>query len=257
MPSIKQLSCGRKDLFLIEPELIKEKAGWNVRNDTDSLRDHIRQLADSIKEIGVQQPLTVYMDGEDIFLSDGHCRMEAVRLAISEGAEIRAVPVRVEERYSNDADRVLSLLTRNSGRPLAIPEQAEVVRRLLGFGWTEADVAKKTGYSRQHVGNLIVYLSSPQEIKDRVTGGEISPSTAISAVKAHGEAGAVEIVNKAVSRANETGKKKVPGSAVKVRDFIRPIENFAGKLPAEDGDRQEKILTLCGQLRELVSGVTA
>ena len=82
--------------------------------------------------------------------------------------------------------------------------------------------------------------------------GAISPSTAIAAVKAHGEAGSVEVVNKAVSRANEKGKKKASGSLVKDKDIIRPIENFAGKLPVEEADRQEKILDLCSRLRVLV-----
>jgi len=252
MSSIKQLSCGRKDLFLIEPELIKEKPGWNVRVNSDSLQGHVRQLADSIKEIGVQQPLTVYMEGEDVFLTDGHCRMEAVRLAMSEGADIKAVPVRVEERYSNDADRALSLLTRNSGRPLAIPEQAEVVKRLLSFGWVEADVARKTGYSRQHVSNLITYMSSSQEVKEMVENGLVSPSTVIEAVRVHGDEGATGAIREAAKKANSEGRKKVAGSAIKKRDIVKPLELFAGKLPAEDAERKEKILGLCEQLRELV-----
>ena len=66
MASIKKESIGRKDLFLIEPEKIHEKKDWNVRAETEELAEHIEQLALSIAEVGVQQPITVYMEEDTI-----------------------------------------------------------------------------------------------------------------------------------------------------------------------------------------------
>ena len=58
--NIKKIAVGRKDLYMLAPCSIAIDEGWNVRQDTEDLKSHIRQLADSIKEIGVQLPLTVY-----------------------------------------------------------------------------------------------------------------------------------------------------------------------------------------------------
>ena len=253
--SIKKISVGRKDLFLLAPEDIHEESGWNVRNDNDGLQDHIRMLADSIKEIGVLQPLTVFMDGDKATVTDGHCRLLAVRLAITEGAEIKSIPVRTEERFCNEADRVLSMLTRNSGRALTIPEQAEVVKRLLCFNWTEAEIARKTGTSRQHVNTLVKFLASPSEIQEMVKSGQVSATTAVNVVKDEG-AGALDTLKGAVDTAQQSGRKKATGRDIKSKkpkDIIKPIEDFAGKLPIyEDGDKIEEILKICKRLRELV-----
>lgn len=252
--SIKQISVGRKDLFLLAPEDIHEEAGWNVRNDNDDLQAHIRSLADSIKEIGVLQPLTVFVDEGKATVTDGHCRLLAVKLAIAEGADIKAIPVRTEERYCNEADRVLSMLTRNSGRALTIPEQAEVVKRLLCFNWTEAEIARKTGTSRQHVNTLVKFLATPTEIQEMVKSGQISATTAVNVVKDEG-AGALDTINDALDTAQQSGRKKATVRDIKTKkpkDIIKPIENFAGSLPLDEPHRMAEILTICKRLRELV-----
>lgn len=205
MASLRQLSSCRQDLFMLNPDLISEEEGWNVRVECEDLDTHIRQLADSIKEIGVQQPLTVYMKGEEAVATDGHCRLRAVRLARSEGADIQTVPVRAEARYANDADRVLSLLTRNSGRPLSIPEQADVVKKLLNFGWKEAEIAKKIGVSRQHIYSVVKFVSMPEEMKKLVNTGKVSPTVAIDQFAQDSE----NCVKNIKDASDRIGKKKV------------------------------------------------
>lgn len=252
--SIQKLSSGRKDLFLLDPRIIKEDPGWNVRIESEGLKQHIRVLADSIKEIGVQQALTVVMKNGSPVVTDGHCRLEAVKLAIKEGADIKSVPVRNEERHSNDADHTLSLWTRNSGRALSIPEQAEVVKRLLQFGWTEADISKKTGSSRQHIGNLIIFISSSTEIQAMVNRGEVSATMAVEQIKQEGD-GAINTLKAAVKTAKATGRTKATKKHVgekKPKDIITPIENYAGKLPEDQLSEAEEILKICKRLRELI-----
>lgn len=218
--NIRSISVGRKDLYLLSPDSIEIDDGWNVRRDTDDLQDHIRQLANSIKEIGVQQPLTVYMRGSVAVVTDGHCRLYAVRLAVREGVDIKSIPVRIEERFSNEADRVLSILTRNNGKSLTVAEQAEVVKRLLLFGWSEAEVARKTGTSRQHVNNLVRFLSSPEEVKQMVMAGEVSATVAVQQVKKEG-VGATKTLKDAVSKAKGEGKKRATRKHIKPeRDVV-------------------------------------
>jgi ParB/RepB/Spo0J family partition protein len=207
MATLKQLASGRKDLFMLDPNIIQEEPGWNVRTNNDELTAHIRQLADSIKENGVQMPLTVYMKGDIPTITDGHCRLKAVKLAISEGAEIETVPVRNEERTANDADRTLSMLTRNSGKSLTPMEQSEVVKRLLSFGWLQSKISRRTGYSRSHITNLITLSSAPAQVQKMVKSGEVSATLATQTIKENGSK-AVDVLEKAVGTAKKEGKKK-------------------------------------------------
>lgn len=250
--SIKQISVGRKDIFLVNPSDIMEDPGWNVREESESLAQHIRDLSRSIREVGVLQPLTVFMDNGVPTVTDGHCRLLAVKLAMSEGAEIKSIPVRTEERYSNEADRVLTLLVRNSGRQLSIPEQAMVVKRLLAFNWTEADISKKTGSSRQHIGTLVKFLSSPVEVQEMVSNGEVSATTAVNQIRKEGD-NAVTTLKEGVKAAKkEGGKKATARHMAKKTDIIRPIENYAGQLPEDQLSLSEEILEICQHLRSLI-----
>lgn len=249
---IKKLAVGRKDLFLLDPKDIQEDEGWNVREENNNLTDHIRELANSIKEIGVQQPLTVYIKDGVPIVTDGHCRLLAARLAIGEGAEIKSIPVRTEERFCNDADRVLSMLTRNSGKSLSIPEQAEVIKRLLVFNWSEFEISKKTGLSPKIINNLVKFISAPTEVQEMVKKGEVSATTAVNQIRKEGPK-AVKTLRTAVETAKKSGKKKATSKHIrKEKDLIRPIENFAGQLPVDHVGRAGKILELCKELRELI-----
>jgi len=173
MSGIKTLATRRSDLFWLTPEIITEEEGWNIRQPGQDLDDHIRSLCDSIKEIGVQEPLTIYMKGDIPVLTNGHCRLAAVRLAISEGADIKGVPVRVEERQVDDARRTLSLLTRNAGKPLSMIEQAIPVRRLLDYGWSDKEIAAKAGFSLSKVKDLIALCGADTEVKEMIDQGKV------------------------------------------------------------------------------------
>jgi ParB-like chromosome segregation protein Spo0J len=228
MARLKDMAVGVKDLFMLNPNLIQEEPGWNARIEGPELDAHIRQLADSIKEIGVQEPLTIYVRNEVPILTNGHCRLAAVRLAISEGAEIKAVPCRTEERHANDADRVLSLITRNSGKPLSLLEQASVVKRLLAFGWAEPDICKKTGFSRTHVSNLLALSGAPASVGKMVAAGEVSASLAVEVIREHGDK-ATEVLHQGVERAKADGKTRATPKHVAAPP--PPQEKTAGNMP--------------------------
>lgn len=203
MASIKQIASGRKDLFMVDPRLLKEEEGWNARIPSAELDQHIEDLALSIAENGVLEPLTVFLKGDDLYVTNGHCRRMATLLAISRGAEIVSVPVRVEEKHASDADRVLSMVTRNSGKPLSMLEMSSVVKRLAAFGWETKKIAAKTGYSVQHVENLLTLSGAPEELKNQVAQGQVSATNAVSLVKEHGE----EAPRLVKEETEKTGKK--------------------------------------------------
>lgn len=239
-PRLKDLAQGTKDLFMLDPRIIREEPGWNVRQDTPALREHIRQLADSIKEVGVQEPVTVYLKEGAAVLTNGHCRLKAALLAIEEGAELKAIPARAEERWANEADRVLGMITRNSGKALSTLEQAEVVRRLLDFGWSEPEIARKTGYSGTHIANLVKLIAAPEEVKALVREGKVSARHAIETIRRQGEA-AKESLAQAVETAEASGAKRATGKHMPSRgeDRRRKTEDGLSAEAAGEGGRTD------------------
>jgi len=184
MASIKDIAVSKRDVYMIAPSEIHEKDGWNVRDETPEYIEHIDNLAISIAEIGVKEPLKCYFEGDILYVSNGHSRLRAVKQAEETfGIEIKAVPVLLEERTSNDADRCLTLLTSNSGKPLTILERAKVYKRLLGFSWSVKEIAQKSGVSIKIVNQAIELCAMPEIAHNLVREGKASASLALEAVK--------------------------------------------------------------------------
>ena len=205
----------------LDPAIIIEEPGWNERKEGPTLDAHIAMLMGSIKTQGVLEPLTVYVRGEEIVLTNGHCRLLAVKRLIAEGEKIELVPCRVEPKTANDADRVLSMLTRNSGKPLEPLEMAAVMKRLLAFGWDEAKIAASTGFTTVYVASLLRLNAAPEEIKGMITRGEVAATTAARVIKDQGE-DAAEVLRDAIKETKAAGKKKVTAKNLPAKALTPP-----------------------------------
>jgi ParB family transcriptional regulator, chromosome partitioning protein len=181
---IASIAEGRSDLHRVDPRKLHVKDGWNAREQTEELAAHIDSLAQSIAEVGVKEPLTVFWEDGKAWVTDGHCRLAASIRAIEfYKSELKSIPVKVEDRYSNEADRVLSQLVRNQGKPLTPFEKGRVFKRLIDLGWKQQDIAKKVGLSPARVSQCLELQSLPLELKDLVVAGKVSASMALQMLK--------------------------------------------------------------------------
>ena len=235
---LKDLAAGVSDLFKFDPRILQIDPTFNVRRDTPELRQHIDELKGSIREHGVKKPLKVRLDGERVFIVDGHTRLRAVMELIEDGAEIETVPCVPEARFVSEADRTLDLLTENSGKPLEPLEKGEVFKRLLAFGWDEARIALKSGLGVKQVQNLLALSAAPEAVKEMVSNGEVSATTALRAVQAEGGAQATETLKEAVAEAKANGKGKATPKAVAAAAATRQANKAAVAAPKAD-DEQE------------------
>jgi ParB family transcriptional regulator, chromosome partitioning protein len=176
---LKTIAVGRSDIHKVDPRKLFVKPGWNGRDmdDPENL-EYIEELALSIAENGVQQPLTCMWENGKAWVTDGHMRLRATLLAIERGAEVVAIPIKAEERYGNEADRVFSQIVRNSGKRFSAMEQARIYKRLLDMGWQVTDIATKSGVSISRVSQMLSLLNLPEEVKHMVTSGQVSASLA-------------------------------------------------------------------------------
>ena len=206
---LASLAVGRTDLLQIDPRVIKIKEGWNCRDVNDAeTKEHIERLALSIAEIGVQEPITVYWDEGAPWVTDGHCRLWACKLAIERGSDIKSIPVKSEKRHKDDADRLFSQIVRNSGKPFTAMENARVYSRLLDMGWQQSDIAKKAGISAARVSQILDLLTMPEPIKKMVTNGEVSASLATKTLAEHNPQVATQVLQDAVVSAKTEGRTK-------------------------------------------------
>lgn len=205
---LASLSTGRKDIHSIDPRVIKIKDGWNCRDINDAeTKEHIERLALSIAEIGVQEPITVFWEDNAAWVTDGHCRLWATKLAIERGTDIKSIPCKSEAR-GNDADRLFSQIVRNSGKPFSAMENAKVYKRLLDLGWQQTEIAKKAGVSNARVSQILDLLTMPEPIKKLVTNGQVSASLATKTLAEHNPQVATQVLQDAVATANAEGKAK-------------------------------------------------
>jgi len=128
------------------------------------------EIADSIREDGVIQPLIVTKRGEkDYVLIAGERRWRAAQLASQKG-----VPVVVRDA-SPQQMLELAIIENVQRQDLNAIEEALAFQQLqLKFNMTQAEIGKKVGLSRVAVVNKIRLLKLPEKIKQLVLDGILS-----------------------------------------------------------------------------------
>jgi len=206
--NIKELALGRRDMFMLDPKVLIEQPGFNLREEGPELDAYIEDLATYIKDNGVPGVLTIHMQGDNPVVIDGHCRRRATLIAIkNHGVEIKSVPCRLIDKYANEADRIAHLITSNSGRQLTPFEKAGVVKRLRAFNIENKDIAVKLGMSLSYVAQLLELCAAPSDVTDMVKRGEVSATMAVSEVRKSPEK-AKERLQAGIAKAKAAGKKR-------------------------------------------------
>lgn len=238
MARLKDQAVGVKDLFMLDPRTIQIEPGWNVRQEGPELENHIQALMTSIREIGVQEPLTIYVKNDVPILTNGHCRLTAVLRLLDEGVEIKAVPCRTEERFASEADRVLAMVTRNSGKNLTPLEMGMVYKRLIGYGWEVVEIAKKVGQTAQYVEQLLELQAAPAEVVNMVKDGRVAATTAAKVVRKEGT-NAAKVLAEAQEVAKKAGKTKVTPKHVEQAPSAKKAAKKAEPVAAPRKDAEE------------------
>lgn len=141
--------------------------------------DRLRELADSVRQYGVLQPLVV--SRVETQLPDGGIKVsyELIagerRLRASKMAGLHQVPVVVRTGDDSRAKLELAIIENLQREGLNPVERAQSFQRLADeFKITWADVGRKVGKSREYVSNTVRILMLPQDILDALSKGHIS-----------------------------------------------------------------------------------
>lgn len=133
-----------------------------VRDKFDE--ESLASLARTIAEVGLQQPITVWRDGNEWVLFNGEMRLRAGKLAGEK--TIRAL---VEDGELTPAEIRLRQLVANQHVDLTPLEKARAIESLMReAGWSASEVAAKLGLSPGTVSKLLAILSLPNDIQERI-----------------------------------------------------------------------------------------
>jgi ParB family chromosome partitioning protein len=133
--------------------------------------ERIGELADSIKKVGVLQPIIVRPHGEEYQIVAGERRWRAAKLA-----GLEKVPVRIMGATEGEALEI-ALIENLQRQDLNSMEEAHGYRRLLTeYQMTQAELADKVSKSRSAVANTLRLLDLPDEVQellaqDKLTAG--------------------------------------------------------------------------------------
>lgn len=243
---------GKRDMYPVDPRKLKVDEAYNVRDmQAKETRDHIAWLKASIIAGGVHTPLEVRLDGKNIFVVAGHCRLAAVLEAIEEGHPIATVPCIPEAKGTDEIDRTVNLVISNSGKPLAPLEVAKVVKRLDGYGWSAKQIAERLGWkSVASVKQHLEMLELSEGVKQQVRAGNVSATTARKLAKSDLSPEEQE----ALIRANEEENRRIRGTNRRTKVTPKTLKRNAPKPPGAEANPGPQSAPEPAAAAETVSG---
>lgn len=164
-------------IFWVEVDRISPNP-YQPRREFDDQK--IASLADSIRQYGVLQPLTVTR--KEVQRQDGGISVEYEliagerRLRAAKLAGVPQVPVTIRAKEETDKMKLELAIIENLQREDLNPiDRAKAFKQLVDeFNLKHVDVAKKVGKSREYVSNTLRLLGLPLEMQQALAVGTIS-----------------------------------------------------------------------------------
>ena len=145
-----------------------------IRRNPNQPRTHfgeeaLAELADSIRERGVLQPILLRPDGDSFMIIAGERRWRA-----AQRAQLHAIPALVRD-IDESTLAELALIENIQREDLNALEEAEGYRQLIELhGHTQDGVARLVHKSRSHIANLLRLLELPEFVRQSLLRGDIS-----------------------------------------------------------------------------------
>lgn len=211
--------------------------------------ESITQLADSIREQGVLQPLLVVASGS------GRYRIVAGerRFRASRAAGLKTVPCIIKD-LDVIHEMEIALIENLQREDLNPMDAAKGIRALMNqCGYTQEKVGLRLGKSRVAVTNLLRLLSLPDEVTEMVRDGRLSAghARALAGIKAPEEQ--IRLAHKAVDEGLSV--RQLEQLAARARTTPAKPRTPAAR-PAEMEELQEKILRKTGLKSSLTGNIS-
>jgi ParB family transcriptional regulator, chromosome partitioning protein len=214
-------TTGAGSELFINPSLLKPNP-HQPRHEFDE--EALRELADSIREHGIIQPIIVEDAGDgSYFIIAGERRTRAARLA-----GLTKVPV-VVKKFSDERKLEIALIENIQRENLNPVEEAQAYHELMTLGnLSQEEAAARVGKNRSTVANALRLLKLPEDMTSSLATGQITP----------GHARAI------LSVLNPSDQRilfgRIVGNALSVRDAERMAAELNGGSRASAEKKEKK-----------------
>jgi len=206
----------------------------------DFKKEQLQELASSIKEQGIIQPIIVRVSGSQANYFEiiaGERRWRAAQLA---GLETLPAIVR---KLSDDQVMAMTLIENIQREDLNAIEEALALKRLVDdLGMSHEEVGKVVGMSRESVSNMIRLIDLPEAVRAMVVDGDLSMGHA-RALLGVGERGSI------ISLANRV---KLEGLSVRKTERLVQFQKKKTNIKSQAHPRNPDLLILERELGELL-----
>ncbi len=187
--------------------------------------ESLRELADSIREKGVLQPLIVRKHptkSDSYEIVAGERRWRA-----AQAAQLHELPIILRD-FSDDEVLEIAIIENVQRADLNPVEEAIGYRQLMDrFGHTQAKLAEALSKSRSHIANMLRLLQLPQDVQDLLASGKLSAGHARALITSENASElARQIVEQGLSVREAEALTKAPKKPARSR-AARPAEKDA------------------------------
>jgi ParB family chromosome partitioning protein len=198
----------------------------------------LASLADSIREVGVLQPIVVRPVGDGYVLIAGERRCRAAKIA-----GLNEIPAIVQAGEVDEIASLAEALIENVQREDLSPlEEAAGYQQLLeDFGLTHDTVAQRVGKSRSSITNTLRLLQLPAAIQGMLERGELAAGHARALLALEDRAYAVHIAERVVGEG---------WSVRQVEEAVKTRRNDRTRAPRAPAVRPAAIIELEDRLGE-------
>ncbi len=224
-----------------QPQIPEHQRIWNlninqIRRNVEQPRqafaeESLEELAKSIKEKGILQPITVRKCSEDEFeIVAGERRFRAAQMAGH--VEVPAIIIEANDQQALE----LALIENIQRSDLNPMEEAEAYEQLMNeYGLTQAQVADRVGKMRATVANVLRLLHLPEIVRNYVRKGQLTLGQAKALMSLEDQKAMEKLAERAV-QGNLTVRKiesLVHQHKLKFNESSQHQEGSASILPPE------------------------
>ncbi len=156
--------------------------------------EELAELADSIKQNGILQPLLVRKKGSGYEIVAGERRYQAAK-----AAGLTEIPVVIRDISDDDVFK-LALIENLQRSDLSPLEEAQGYRQLIKEkGLTQEELAKILSKSRSAITNTLRLLDLPKEVQELVEEGKLTAGHARAILAVPSEEGRIQLAQKVVA----------------------------------------------------------
>ena len=180
----------------------------------------IEELAASVRDIGILEPLVVVRKGRKHYVVIAGHR----RLAAAQKAELSMIPCIVRD-LNKDEFLMYSLIENLQRTDLSAMEEASSLRQLIAqFNWTYREAAAKIGKSSTFVNDRLLLLELPNDVKQALSEGRLSLKKAIELGKIANERMRARLLRKGNEGTLEEFKQLIEDELSKIKKGRKQYE---------------------------------